>query len=119
MSKIVRRQYSDAFKSQVLEDYAHSRMSRRACCRKWEIPEATLRAWLPSCTNEKKVVSLQSKSKNMDVTDQVLEDLRQENARLKQENEFQKLRVAGYERLLEIVRQEDGIDLLKKDGAKQ
>ena len=55
----------------------------------------------------------------MDVTDQVLEDLRQENARLKQENEFQKLRVAGYERLLEIVRQEDGIDLLKKDGAKQ
>ncbi len=119
MSKNVKRQYSDAFKSQVLEDYAHSRMSAGACCRKWEIPSTTFHDWLSSCTNGKKVVSLQSKSKNMDVADQVLEDLRQENARLKQENEFQKLRVAGYERLLEIIKQEDGIDLLKKDGAKQ
>ena len=119
MSKNVRHQYSDAFKSQVLGDYSHSRMSVSACCRKWEIPRATFHDWLSSCANEKKVVSLQSKSKNMDVTDQVLENLREENARLKQENEFQKLRVAGYERLLEIVRQEDGIDLLKKDGAKQ
>lgn len=59
MSKIVRRQYSEAFKSQVLEDYAHSRMSVSACCRKWEIPRATFHDWLPSCTNEKKVVSLQ------------------------------------------------------------
>lgn len=119
MSKNVRHQYSDAFKSQVLEDYAHSKMSVSACCRKWEVPHSTFNNWFSSCANEKKVVSLQSKSKNMDVTDQVLENLREENARLKQENEFQKLRVAGYERLLEIVKQEDGIDLLKKDGAKQ
>ena len=119
MSKNVRHQYSDAFKYQVLEDYVHSRMSKLACCRKWEVPDTTFRDWLSSCTNEKKVVSLQSKSQNMDATNQVLENLRQENARLKQENEFQKLRIAGYERLLEIVKQEDGIDLLKKDGAKQ
>lgn len=119
MSKFVRHQYSDAFKSQVVEDYSHSRVSIGACCRKWNIPRTTFVKWLSVCTNEKKVVSLQSQFQNMDATDQVLENLRQENARLKQENEFQKLRIIGYERLLEIVKKEDGIDLLKKDGAKQ
>ena len=55
----------------------------------------------------------------MDPKDQALENLRVENERLRREAEYHKLRVAGYERLLEIVKQEDGIDLLKKDGAKQ
>ena len=55
----------------------------------------------------------------MDAKDQALENLRAENERLRREAEYQKLKVAGYERLLEIVREEDGIDLLKKDGAKQ
>ena len=45
-------------------------------------------------------------------------NLRLENERLLREVEYHKLRAAGYERLLEIVK-EDGIDLLKKDGAKQ
>lgn len=97
MSKLSRRHYSDAFKSQVLEDYFRSRMNVRRYCEKCDIPLTTFLKWLPTCMNEKKVVSLHSKSTNMDVSDQVLEDLRQENARLKQENEFQKLRVAGYE----------------------
>ena len=55
----------------------------------------------------------------MDAKDQVIDDLRAENERLKQENEWQRLRVAAYERLLEIIKAEDGIDLLKKGGAKQ
>ena len=33
--------------------------------------------------------------------------------------EYERLRVSAYERLIEIVKQEDGIDVLKKDGAKQ
>jgi hypothetical protein len=55
----------------------------------------------------------------MDAKDQALENLRVENERLRREVEYQKLRVTGYERLLEIIKQEDGIDLLKKGGAKQ
>lgn len=55
----------------------------------------------------------------MDAKDQALENLRIENEKLRRALEYQKLKVAGYERLLEIVRQEDGIDLLKKGGAKQ
>ena len=34
--------------------------------------------------------------------------------RYSQSFKYQKLKVAGYERLLEIVKYEDGIDLLKK-----
>ena len=55
----------------------------------------------------------------MDAKNQALENLRLENEKLRREVEYQKLKVAGYERLLEIVKHEDGIDLLKKDGAKQ
>ena len=62
---------------------------------------------------------MHSNSIHMDAKDQAIENLRVENERLRREAEYHKLRVAGYERLLEIVKQEDGIDLLKKDGAKQ
>lgn len=111
--------YSQSFKQQVLDDYFQSGMSQAACCRKWNIPITTLSSWLSICKNQKKVVSLCSNSIHMDPKDQAIADLRLENERLRREAEYHKLRVAGYERLLEIVKQEDGIDLLKKDGAKQ
>ena len=72
-----------------------------------------------SCSNGKKGVPLRRKSIHMDAKDQALENLRLENERLLREVEYHKLRAIGYERLLEIVKHEDGIDLLKKDGAKQ
>ena len=57
---------------------------------------------------------MRSNSIQMDAKDQALEDLRVENEKLRREVEYQKLKVAGYERLLEIIKHEDGIDLLKK-----
>ncbi len=111
--------YSQSFKQQVLDDYFQSGMSQAGCCRKWNIPLTTLSSWLRTCTSQEKSVSLHSNSIHMDAKDQALENLRVENERLRREAEYHKLRVAGYERLLEIVKQEDGIDLLKKDGAKQ
>ena len=113
------RCYSDDFKRQVLEDYFSSKMSQALCAKKWNLPKRTLNTWLSSCPIEKKVVSLRPNSIHMDPKDQAIEDLRVENERLRREAEYHKLRAAGYERLLEIVKQEDGIDLLKKDGAKQ
>ena len=113
------KSYSDEFKRQVLEDYFHSGKTKAACCRQWGIPWTTFKKWVDACINEKKDVSLQPKLKDMDAKDQVIDNLRAENEKLRQENEWHRLRVAGYERLLEIIKQEDGIDLLKKDGAKQ
>lgn len=111
--------YSSSFKQQVLDDYFQSSMSQVECYTKWKIPQRTLNTWLRSCRSQEKSVSLRSNSIHMDAKDQALENLRVENERLRREAEYHKLRAAGYERLLEIVKEEDGIDLLKKDGAKQ
>ena len=106
--------YSQSFKQQVLDDYFQSNVDQRECA-----SQSTLFTWLTSCRSQEKSVSLHSNSIHMDTKDQAIENLRVENERLRREAEYHKLRVAGYERLLEIVKQEDGNDLLKKDGAKQ
>ena len=111
--------YSPSFRDRVLDDYFLSGMSQSFCADKWQIPVTTLQTWLGSCTSREKAVSLRPKSNLMDAKDQALENLRIENEKLRRALEYQKLKVAGFERLLEIVRQEDGIDLLKKGGAKQ
>ena len=111
--------YSQFFKQQVIEDYFASGMSQTKCAKKWKIHQTTLSYWLISCTNAEKSVPLRRKSIHMNSKDQAIADLRLENERLRREVEYHKLRAIGYERLLEIVKEEDGIDLLKKDGAKQ
>ena len=112
-------QHSKAFKQRVLDDYFSSKCTIKECAEKWGMSRTTLNNWLKNCTLKKKSVPLFPNSFHMDAKDQAIADLRVENARLQREVEYNKLRVAGYERLLEIVKQEDGIDLLKKDGAKQ
>jgi len=117
--KQTRNHYSQSFKQQVLDDYFESGMNQIQCAVKWQIKRPTLTKWLSDCTIKKKVVPSPPNQKYMDTKDQALENLRVENERLRREVEYQKLKVAGYERLLEIVKHEDGIDLLKKDGVKQ
>ena len=117
--KQTRNHYSQSFRQQVLEDYFQSGMSQGECARKWKIKYNTINLWISTCKNQEKRVPLHSNLFHMDAKDQAIADLRVENERLLREVEYNKLRVAGYERLLEIIKQEDGIDLLKKDGAKQ
>ena len=111
--------YPESFKHQVMDDYYASGVTQQSCADKWGISRDLLHTWLRSCSNEKKVVSLHRKTRLMDAKDQALENMRVENERLRRDLAYQKLKVAGYERLLEIIKEEDGIDLLKKDGAKQ
>ncbi len=108
--KNTRTNYSQSFKQQVLDDYFQSGMSQVECYTKWKIPQKNLNTWLRSCKNGSKSVSLRSNSIHMDAKDQTLENLRVENEKLRREVEYQKLKVAGYERLLEIVKHEDDID---------
>ena len=117
--KQTKNHYSESFKRQVLDDYFQSTKDVSLCAVKWKIPYQTLHKWLTICKSEEKVVSLRPKLNNMDAKDQAIENLRVENERLRREVEYQKLKTAGYERLLEVIKEEDGIDLLKKDGAKQ
>lgn len=120
MSRVLKL-HSESFKLSVVSDYYSSGMSKKSCAKKWNIPTATLYGWLDSCTNEKKVVSLQPKSKDsvMDNTSLAYSQLLRENENLRHSLELERLRVKAYERLLEIIKEEDGIDLLKKGGAKQ
>ena len=111
--------YPESFRRQVLEDYFSSNCTIKACATKWGIPWTSLNNWLKTCKNTQKSVSLRQNAIYMDPKDQAIADLRLENERLRREVEYNKLRVSGYERLLEIVKEKDGIDLLKKDGAKQ
>ena len=103
----------------MISAYYQSSLSQKGFARAHQIPSTTLRFWLNSCESAEKSVSLQSKSKSMDATSEMLEKLRAENEKLRRNLEFERLRVRAYERLIEIVKEEDGIDVLKKDGAKQ
>ncbi|MCQ2053590.1 MAG: hypothetical protein MJZ84_00645 [Paludibacteraceae bacterium] len=122
MSKI-RNHYSESFKLQVLSDYYANGSHSKATAKKWNIPHCNLYRWLEaSCENEKKVVSLQPETKNgliMQDNQPTIQELQQQVLSLQKSLELERLRVIAYERLIEIVKKEDGIDLLKKGGAKQ
>jgi len=47
------------------------------------------------------------------------ETLRKRIEALERALEYERLRCRGYERLIEIAEREEGISILKKDGAKQ
>lgn len=122
MSK-TKKHYSESFKLQVLSDYYANGNHLRPTCRKWDVSCDCLCRWIKaSCTNEKKVVSLQPETKDdpiMQDNQPTIQELQQQVANLQKSLEFERLRVIAYERLIEIVKKEDGIDLLKKGGAKQ
>ena len=119
MERGLNNSYPESFRQQVLEDYFRSNGTIKACAAKWGIPKGSLGTWLKTCKNAEKNVPLHSKSLNMDAKSEMLEQLRAENEKLRRNLEFERLRVRAYERLIEIVKEEDGIDVLKKDGAKQ
>ena len=116
---INRTSYSLTEKHLILDLYFKSGLSCRQFALQNGIDRSTLSLWLSSCKNAEKSVPLQSKLIGMDAKDEMLEKLRAENEKLRHNLEFERLRVRAYERLIEIVKEEDGIDVLKKDGAKQ
>ncbi|MBR2449952.1 MAG: transposase [Paludibacteraceae bacterium] len=119
LKKITRTSYSLTEKRSILDLYFKSGLSCRQFALQHGIDRSTLSIWLSSCKNAEKSVPLQSKLIGMDAKDEMLEKLRAENEKLRHYLEFERLRVRAYERLIEIVKEEDGIDVLKKDGAKQ
>ena len=119
LKRINRTSYSLIEKHSILDLYFKSGLSCRQFALQHGIDRSTLSLWLSSCKNAEKSVPLQSKLIGMDAKDEMLEKLRAENEKLRHNLEFERLRVRAYERLIEIVKEEDGIDVLKKDGAKQ
>ena len=118
-----RRTFTEAFKMQVLSDYYSNGCNVRATARKWGIVHQNILQWLKdSCKNQNKDVSLPQEESETDMSSEEKQDilaLQERISQLEKSLEYERLRVSAYERLIEIVKQEDGIDVLKKDGAKQ
>ena len=118
-----RRTFTEAFKMQVLSDYYSNGCNVRATARKWGIVHQNILQWLKdSCKNQNKDVSLPQEESETDMGSEEKQDilaLQERIFQLEKSLEYERLRVSAYERLIEIVKQEDGIDVLKKDGAKQ
>jgi transposase-like protein len=122
--KRTRRFYSLEFKFKVLSYYYSHGENRRNTYENFGIDKSVLRDWLKAYRIEKGCVSLQSELEKvfkMDLPQDTydLEAMRQKIASLEQALEYERMRSRGYEKLIEIAEKEEGINILKKDGAKQ
>ena len=127
-----RRHFDDQFRLSVLKDYYESGASYSQISRKYDVSSGNVIAWerkymnkcvpLPADIQElEKQVFMAKKSKEARVPQVKSEEdkLREENARLRKALEYSELRNEALNEVLKIGREQYGIDLLKKAGAKQ
>ena len=122
--KRTRKTYSKEYKLEVLSYYYSHGEHRRKTYERYGIDEASLRHWLKTYPIEKKGVSLQRELENAMQMNQPQEPETQESMQkrieaLERALEYERMRCRGYEVLIEIAEKEEGISILKKDGAKQ
>lgn len=126
------RHFDDQFRLSVLKDYYESGVSYSQILRKYDVSSGNVIAWerkymnkcvpLPADIQElEKQVFMAKKSKEARVPQVKSEEdkLREENARLRKALEYSELRNEALNEVLKIGREQYGIDLLKKAGAKQ
>lgn len=123
MSKKLHAHYQETFKLEVLRDYYSSGLSLRVTAKKWGMKDyTTLLSWKKRYPIDSELLSLsveqlrELKMKQEPKTkEQILEE---EILRLKKALEIEKLRSHAFKRLIEVAEKEEGISILKKDGAK-
>ena len=130
----IKRLYSTDFKLQILKEYFETGLSRYSLCKKYGLPTegGLIRSWekqypfnceLLSLGDEiiTKVMSQRKKKElsKLPVFQTETEKLRLENDMLRRALAYSELRTEAYLELLKLGKEIDGIDLLKKDGAKQ
>lgn len=119
-----RRTFTPEFKMEVLSYYyTHGECSRKTYER-YGISDQNLRMWLRAYRIEKESVSLQSELEKTFQMDRQQDTDSQEAMRRKIESleralEYERMRCRGYELLIETAEREEGISILKKDGARQ
>ena len=126
------RHFDDQFRLSVLKDYYESGASYSQISRKYDVSSGNVIAWerkymnkcvpLPADIQElEKQVFMAKKSKEARVPQVKSEEdkLREENARLRKALEYSELRNEALNEVLKIGREQYGIDLLKKAGAKR
>ena len=126
------RHFDDRFRLSVLKDYYESGASYYQIARKYGVGCSNIITWerkymnkcvsLPSDIQELEKQVFMAKKARDSRPQQVMseaERLRDENARLRKALEYSELRNEALNEVLKIGREQYGIDLLKKVGAKQ
>ena len=118
-----RRVFTEVFKLEVLRDYYSSGMSVMALSRKWQISSASFYQWQKRWPADSKELSLPMETLAnlpMPMPEKSQEDLLKERvASLERALALEKMRSRAFEKMIEIAEAEEGISILKKDGAKQ
>ena len=108
------RHYSEVFKRKVVREFEQGYQNKKQLARKYGIPgHATILKW---CRKYGKLSYPPSSS----WIGRPMKDPQQQRIKeLEKALENERLKVIAYEKLLEIIEREDGVNLLKKDAAKQ
>lgn len=127
---ISHRKFSIEFKLSVLTDYFQSNQSEKAVCRKYQLSSGTILRWEKEYVLAEKDLPLSSEllkeleemrilKETSKVSRSREEELEDEIKRLRKALEYSELRNEALNEVLKIGREQLGIDLLKKVGAKQ
>ena len=116
----------------VLSDYYQSRQSEKSICRKYQLSQGTVLRWEKAYVLEEKELPLSSEllsklgqMRKRKATETAKasrtreEELEDEIIRLRKALEYSELRNEALNEVLKIGREQFGVDLLKKAGAKQ
>lgn len=128
-----RKSYSMEFKLRMLKEYYESGSTKYSLCKKYSVDYVTFSRWeryfesktlsLPSDLTEleHQVYMARKKSESSKTTGPQTESerLQEENLRLRKALAYSELRNEALHELLKIGREQYGIDLLKKAGAKR
>jgi transposase len=108
-----RCKYSIAFKKQVVQEYRKGELTQVQLRAKYGIGgKSSILLWSRTYGNlrQRQKISMSKAAKNSD---------KQRIKTLERLLKEAQLKVVAWETLIEVIKEEDGIDLLKKDAAKQ
>lgn len=106
--------YSESFKRQVVREFEIGPLNKKQLRRKYGIKgNSTILKWC------RKYGKLYYPPNSGAIGRPMKDPQKQRIKELEKTLENERLKVTAYEKLLEIIKREDGIDLLKKDAAKQ
>lgn len=115
--------YAETFKLEVLRDLYVSGLTPHMIGKKYKISPISVRSWQKSFPLDSKALNLPSEiQESYQMSKQGLsreEQLEQQVIALQRALELEKMRSRAFETLIEIAEREEGISILKKDGAKQ
>ena len=112
------------FKLKVLSYYYSHGKNAKKTREKYSLNESTLRTWIRNTPIDEKSVSLHSELTKAIMKDDPNDDSPEQNLETKIDElekalAYERMRSRAYEKLIEIAEAEEGISILKKDGAKQ